>query len=74
MFVDAAAAAARSWLGAAVLAGALAGSPLAANSVVPPDASGTWAITETRAGQKCTATLCAATSNPHCGSWPATAP
>ena len=27
------------------------------SAVLPPDTSGTWAITETRAGQKCTATL-----------------
>ena len=31
--------------------------PAAALAALPPDASGTWAITETRGGQKCTATL-----------------
>ena len=31
--------------------------PRAALAALPPDTSGTWAITETRAGQKCTATV-----------------
>ena len=50
------ASAARGWLGAALLAASLA-SPQLAAAALPPDASGTWAITETRGGQKCTATL-----------------
>ena len=40
-----------------LLAVAVATRLLLANAVPPPDASGTWAITETRGGQKCTATL-----------------
>lgn len=42
-------------IGAAIVAGLSFTQPSAA--VLPPDTSGTWAITETRAGNKCTATL-----------------
>ena len=49
-----------SWFRASVLAGLLVCAPMvptAARAALPPDTSGTWAITETRGGQKCTATL-----------------
>ena len=59
---QAAAAAAARLLGTALLASSLLGTSPAAHAVLPPEASGTWAITETRAGQKCTATLMLAPS------------
>ena len=46
------------WLRSAVLVTCLLLQPgSAALAALPPDTSGTWAITETRGGQKCTATL-----------------
>jgi len=47
----------QSRLAAGALAAALAARVVLVSAALPPDASGTWAIVETRGGQKCTATL-----------------
>ena len=42
---------------ASLLAGLLAAAPPAALATLPREYTGTWAISETRGGQRCTATL-----------------